>query len=193
MRKVVVQHKKSPRIMEKDEKMPKNKLEKIAKNTQQEENQGAGIKSLILAALLVGVMAALAGWFLGKKISEEASTSSISNQAQAEKTANGDKKSHYEANNALVPLTPIITNLGEAEKARLQMEITLIVKENSTLTLEQQSEISNDFIALLRQMSIKQIKGPTGLMNLREDLLERARIRSEGKVSALLISSLVIE
>jgi len=181
-----LRHKKEDRPMSKDT------PEKTTETSTGENNQGGGMKALILAALLVGIMAALAGWFLGKQIGEEVTSADLK-QNQAAKHADTDKKSDNDSNNELVPLMPIVTNLLAPETAWIRMEISLLVKEGQVIEPEQQAEISNDFIALLRQMTLAQVKGPTGLMNLREDLLERARIRSEGRVSALLISNLVIE
>jgi len=144
------------------------------------------IKPLILAALLIGAIAAPLGWFLGGQIGNEIPSSPETSHMEKETTA-------QTSNSALIALTPIVTTLREPENIWVRMEISLVMKDQQLLGPESQAEISSDFVALLRQMTLAQIKGPTGLMNLREDLLDRARIRSGGQVSALLISHLVIE
>jgi flagellar FliL protein len=42
-------------------------------------------------------------------------------------------------------------------------------------------------------LSIDQIEGPSGFQHLREDLNDRVRVRSEGKVLELIIQSLILE
>jgi flagellar FliL protein len=53
--------------------------------------------------------------------------------------------------------------------------------------------IAEDVVAYLRTVPITQLEGPSGLLHLREDLNDRARIRSGGKVKELVIQSLVLE
>jgi len=155
------------------------------------KGNSSDIKTLLIAALLMGAIAAVAGWFLGSQIG--AGTPILLQSVQAAENAGDNEQGNHAPASTLETLAPILTNLREPEGTRVRMEIALVIKEGEGLQVEQQAEIVNDFIALLRQMTVAQIKGPTGLMNLREDLLDRARIRSEGKVSALLISSLVVE
>ncbi|MCT6920045.1 MAG: flagellar basal body-associated FliL family protein, partial [Bifidobacteriales bacterium] len=73
------------------------------------------------------------------------------------------------------------------------VECSLVSQPGEVLAPSVAAEISNDFLAFLRNSTIAQIKGASGLMNLREDLVDRARTRSKGKVTNVLISSLVIE
>jgi len=159
-----------------------------------QENSG-GIKPLLIAALLMGAIAAVAGWGLGSQIGAGAPI--IPQSAQGKEEGLEKKAENQTPDNGpgsdIVPLGPVLTNLRDPGGIRVRLETALVIKEGHELQAEQQAEIVNDFIALLRQMTVAQIKGPTGLMNLREDLLDRARIRSEGCVSALLISSLVVE
>ena len=53
--------------------------------------------------------------------------------------------------------------------------------------------ISEDIVAYLRTVPLVQIEGPSGFLHLREDLNDRARIRSGGKVRELVIQGLVLE
>jgi hypothetical protein len=55
------------------------------------------------------------------------------------------------------------------------------------------TRITEDFIAYLRSVNIQQISGGGGLQALVEDLNERARIRSNGKVQHFVISGFIIE
>ena len=55
------------------------------------------------------------------------------------------------------------------------------------------AQISEDMVSYLRTLSPAQIEGARGLQYLREDLNERAAIRSSGKVRELIIETLVIQ
>jgi flagellar FliL protein len=48
-------------------------------------------------------------------------------------------------------------------------------------------------LAYLRTVSLQQIEGPRGFQYLREDLRERVKLRSEGRVNDLLLRTFVIE
>ncbi len=54
-------------------------------------------------------------------------------------------------------------------------------------------KIGEDILAYLRTVTLKQLEGPIGLEAIREDLNERAAIRSEGKVRELVLRTLVVQ
>jgi len=54
-------------------------------------------------------------------------------------------------------------------------------------------QIGDDILAYLRTVSLRQLEGPIGLENIRHDLGERAAIRSDGKVRAFVIRTLVVQ
>ena len=45
----------------------------------------------------------------------------------------------------------------------------------------------------MRTVPLAQLEGPSGFLHLREDLNDRARIRSGGKVRELVVHALVLE
>ena len=55
------------------------------------------------------------------------------------------------------------------------------------------SVLDKDTVAYLRTLSLPLIEGASGLLHLREDLNDRARIRSGGKVRDLIIHTLIVE
>jgi flagellar FliL protein len=55
------------------------------------------------------------------------------------------------------------------------------------------ARISEDIVGFLRTVSMKQIEGATGFQNLSEDLNERVRVRSNGRVRELIIQGLIVE
>ena len=55
------------------------------------------------------------------------------------------------------------------------------------------AHISEDIVIYLRSASAAQFEGARGLQHLRDDLTERANVRSSGKVRELIIETLVIQ
>jgi flagellar FliL protein len=50
-----------------------------------------------------------------------------------------------------------------------------------------------DILSYIRTMSLAQIQGPSGLLHLREDLNERARLRSKGVIQELVLETLIVQ
>ena len=55
------------------------------------------------------------------------------------------------------------------------------------------ARIGDDILAYLRTVSLRQLEGPIGLENIRQDLNDRAAIRSDGKVREFVIRTLVVQ
>jgi flagellar FliL protein len=55
------------------------------------------------------------------------------------------------------------------------------------------AHVSEDIVTYLRSASVTQFEGSRGLQHLRDDLTERANIRSSGKIRELIIETLVIQ
>jgi flagellar FliL protein len=55
------------------------------------------------------------------------------------------------------------------------------------------AQITEDIVAFLRTVPLTQIQGASGFQHLREDLNDRVRVRSGGKVRDLVIQALIIE
>lgn len=154
----------------------------------EKNKKDGGVKSLLLAGVILTLVAAGGGWFLGTQIGKE-----IASPLSTEKKEVKETPDTIASNSNVVVLNPILTNMSAPNNAWVRMECSLVTQPGEVLPSAMAVEISNDFLAFLRNSTIVQIKGPSGLMNLREDLLDRARIRSDGKVTNVLISSLVVE
>jgi flagellar protein FliL len=94
----------------------------------------------------------------------------------------------------VVDLPPIVTNLGAPQDTWVRLEGSIIF-DPKTLPHPDAiaGQISDDILAYLRTISLHQLEGPIGLENIRQDLNERAAIRSGGKVSELVIRTLVVQ
>ena len=94
----------------------------------------------------------------------------------------------------IVDLPPIVTNLGAPQDTWVRLEGSIIFDPKTLPHPEAVAgQIGDDVLAYLRTVSLHQLEGPIGLENVRQDLNERAAIRSGGKVRELVIRTLVVQ
>ncbi|RCL03180.1 MAG: flagellar FliL protein [Candidatus Tokpelaia sp. JSC189] len=154
------------------------------------EKKTSDIRALMAAVAVLTFVVGFGDWLLGTRIGE-----AIVLPLQEKLPDKSDKvAADIIANHStVVVLPPLLTNLASPETTWIRIATSLVTKPKEKITVDMAAEISNDFLAYLRQCSLTYIKGSAGLLYLREDLLDRANIRSGGKVSRILISNLVIE
>jgi|EndMetStandDraft_5_1072996.scaffolds.fasta_scaffold171769_2 flagellar protein FliL len=91
-------------------------------------------------------------------------------------------------------LSAITTNLASPPNTWIRMETSAVIVEDlgpeGTVLM---ARLAEDIVAYLRTVPLEQIEGPSGFQHLREDLNDRVRIRSQGKVRELLIEALVVQ
>ena len=98
------------------------------------------------------------------------------------------------SNVSLVDLPPIITNLADPASAWVRLQAAIVVdKQTTTKPDVLGAEIADDILGFMKTLSLSQIGGASGLQHLREDLSERASIRSQGHVRELIIQTLVVQ
>ena len=91
-------------------------------------------------------------------------------------------------------LPPVITNLAGPQRVMVRIEASIVLAgEGEDEDDRLAARIAEDMIAFLRTVSVVEIEGASGFQHLREDLNDRVRIRSEGKVSGIVITSLILE
>lgn len=94
----------------------------------------------------------------------------------------------------VVDIPPITTNL-EGEKAPwVRIEGQLIYQASAAPEIAVLSaKIVEDFVVYLRTVRPAHVTRPGGLQSLIEDLNERARLRSGGKIHQLVVSGFILE
>jgi flagellar protein FliL len=103
-------------------------------------------------------------------------------------------KGRYPANAGLKPLAPIVTNLASPERTWIRLEASLVMEgEQSAEANALAALIAEDIVGFLRTVALAQVQGASGFQHLREDLNDRVRVRSGGKVRDLVVQSLIIE
>lgn len=95
--------------------------------------------------------------------------------------------------NKTVLLPPIMTVIANPHTTWVRLEIALMVTADDHSVEEQISQIGDDMLSYLRTIEISQIEGPSGLRFLKDDLLDRANIRTNGRVRDVVIRTLVLE
>ena len=98
------------------------------------------------------------------------------------------------AASGLFEMPPIVTNIGSPKDTWIRLEASIVFDAKAVEHPETLAEdIAGDELAYLRTVALAQVEGPIGLENIRQDLNERAAIRSGGKVSELVIRTLVLQ
>ncbi len=91
-------------------------------------------------------------------------------------------------------LTPIVTNLAGTPRAWIRIESSLVFRDEVPDDAEVlAARISEDIVAFLRTVTPQQIEGASGFQHLCEDLNDRVRVRSDGRVQELIIQGLIVE
>jgi flagellar FliL protein len=95
---------------------------------------------------------------------------------------------------SIVDMPPIVTNIANPADTWVRLEAAIVFDPKTTLHPEiVAAEIATDELAYLHTVSVSELQGPIGLENLRQDLRDRAQIRSNGKVTELLLKTLVLQ
>jgi flagellar FliL protein len=95
---------------------------------------------------------------------------------------------------SIVDMPPIVTNIANPSDTWVRLEAAIVFDPKSTPHPEiMAAEIATDELAYLRTVSVAELQGPIGLENLRQDLRDRAQVRSNGKVTELLLKTLVLQ
>ena len=94
---------------------------------------------------------------------------------------------------ALKELAPVVTNLAAPDGSWIRLQTAIVYDKNDAPAMELVGKkVGEDILAFVRTLTLEQIQGASGLEALRDDLNERAQLRSDGKVRELLIEMLVV-
>jgi flagellar FliL protein len=148
------------------------------------------MKQIAIAMLIVTVLAAVSGGVYGLRIA----ASGLEHPAAAAGAEEKPAAPTLEASSKLLDLPAVVTNLGSPQETWIRLEASLLIDPKAAPQSEALgAEIASDILAFLRTTSLSQIQGAAGLQNLRDDLNERAAIRSGGSVKELVIRTLVVQ
>jgi flagellar FliL protein len=151
---------------------------------------GPSFVMTLLGIFLVTAMAAGGGWLTGLQ-SYGLASAALQKAVKAEEP----KPAHAPAPfTNLRELPPVVTNIASQEDVWIRIDASVVVDDASAPGTDiLVKEIAGDFLSFLRTISLPQVQGAIGLQHLRQDLTERATIRSKGRVRELIIHAMVIQ
>ena len=153
---------------------------------------GSSAMSIVLGLIIVTGLSVGAGGMFGLQLSSKLVRTAASAPAGQAKQAE-PVKGRYSKGAAVYALPAIVTNLASPERTWIRLEASIVLDEESTEGKALATAIAEDATAYLRTLSLPLMEGASGLLHLREDLNDRARIRSGGKVRDLLVHTLIVE
>jgi len=149
---------------------------------------GAVIPILVLTAAAGG-----GGALVGNQIASAARTAAMASATGLDGSAARAAASPAASPRALKELVPVVTNLVSPEGASIRLQTAIVYDRTDAAEMDVISrEVGDDILAFVRTLSLTQLQGASGLQALRDDLNERAALRSGGKVRELLIEMLVV-
>jgi len=172
----------------------------------------AGRRSILgiaIASLLATGFGASAGWVLSLRMhtkagKAEAGPATSDPGTAPTKAPDGTETGHGTVQPATTAeqaklatrtllLPPIMTTIANPPNTWLRLEMALIVAAEERGVEEQLAQVADDELSYLRTIEISQIEGPSGLRFLKDDLLDRAKTRTTGKVQDIVIRTMVLE
>lgn len=158
------------------------------KVTSEEKKPGLLVPLAVLTVLALAV-----GAGLGIQLASTVRGVVIQRSGAAEKAAEANTM-RYSSDMAVEPLKPILTNLASPTSAWVRIEASIIYKVGDLQNPQvAATQIREDIMTYLRTLTLSQLGAPSALQNLREDLNERAKLRVEGKLTELVVESLVVQ
>lgn len=186
--------------------------EAVAEEGEEKKKKGGGLVVTIVIVLVLTVLAGAGGWFLGKTLSgsfitqekkdEMAKKASEAAQLAAAEGggghAGGPKKPGEDSvphlateENGVVMLEPITTNLAYPSQSWVRLEVALLFAgKPDEKTAE---EVHQDIVAYMRTVSLQQMQSARGFEYLRDDIKERATLRTEGRVKDVMFRTFVVQ
>jgi flagellar protein FliL len=150
-------------------------------------------KGLIIAVCVTTLLAVAGGAGVGLMV-----TSTVEQAVAAKAKTEVDVKPavpvRYSGDMMLQELKPVLTNLAAPSSTWVRLEASIIFKNGDIPNPEiAAAEIRDDIMSYLRTLSLSELEGPSALLHLRDDLGERASLRTDGRVAELVIESFVVQ
>lgn len=165
-------------------------------NSDGKKGDGPGTIASVAVCLLVGATAGAGFGFvmLPKPIGGVAALEAGGPHANANEKSNRTEPSGRFPNDAVeIVIPPIITTIGADQKANVRLDLSMIAIHGTAQETPLKSEVREDIIAFLRGLTLDDLEGARGFLNLRAQLDERARVRGRGVILGLLVGGLIIQ
>jgi len=111
-----------------------------------------------------------------------------------ENAESGETSAFFKSEKDVIELDTILVALRDSNKVWVRMRLAIVATDDADLGIDEvKFRMASDITAFVKTLTLKQISGPSGFVHLKEDLLDRARLSTDGQVEDLLIMSLVAE
>lgn len=154
------------------------------------ENSWSGI---ILAGLVVTACAGAGGMAMGSALVDQIHSKYLDEQ----KTTSGSLiNPEYMVGNQIVALKPIVTNLLSSSNNWIRIEASVVLKKSKIEGQDHSllvKQVEQDLLLYARTLGPRQLEGTRGLLRLRDDLNERAKMRGGEFLRELVLESVVIQ
>ena len=188
----------------------------MAADTTESTQKGPSTVIQAVVLLVLTIVAAGGGWLSGLRLhsdeggdaltetmkiqvdplpgsveAEEAARASASGSQSGQDGVARDENGNIMLIPRLVPLEPVTTNLAAPRDIWVRMELAIVFTAPPPPQLVR--TIHEDILAYMRTVTLQQVQGASGFRHLKTDLEERARIRSDGLATQLMIRTLLFE
>ncbi|MFG1480406.1 flagellar basal body-associated FliL family protein [Xanthobacter sp. V4C-4] len=156
-------------------------------------NPASSRRGLILAVLILTLIAIITGGGIGYQLGHSVKAAVAASVATA---APGKAAAplRYSGDLTIKDLKPVVVNLAAPSSTFVRLEAALVFKNGALANPDvTAAEVREDIMAYMRSLSLSQLEGPSALQHLREDLNDRASTRSQGKITELVLLSLVVQ
>ena len=147
-----------------------------------------------LGALIVMTLAAAGmGWVSGGFLTPGKSGAETAGHAPAgaHEAKGGGHGDAAPASDTVIPLGAITTSIASPDDIWVRMEVSIVLDAPQGEDLP--DIIQQDLLAYIRTVKMHEIEGASGFRHLKQNLEERAAIRSDGHVKQVLIRTLLFE
>lgn len=152
------------------------------------------VAQTLKALVALTVISAGSGGFLGSIMGAGAPVEPRSAGDKGAASADGHSETVARQSLVVRELPPIVTNLAVPETSWVRLQAAIVYDATAVPNPEPLvTELMSDIVAFLRTVSLASLEGADGLRSLREDLSERATVRSEGRVREFVIQALVVQ
>ena len=150
---------------------------------------GGGKANIIVTAAALTVLAVIGGGLVGKLM-----VARLRGVTAPTGVASAATSLPYPGTVEVRELAPIVVNLAEPPESRMRLQAAIVYDKGALPDANlAAAQVTDDIVAFLKTLTLSGLQGASGLQNLREDLTERASVRSQGKVREVVIETLVVE
>lgn len=164
-------------------------MAKAAKGRKEESKSGGGLIGLVIVTLLAAVTGGGFGFYIYGQVNASPAAPTLAPEAHKAE----EPKPSIAGDSKLVELAPIVANLAEPRDVWMRVEASILVEGTPQGVDVLSRQVSEDIVAYLKTATLAQFEGASGFQNLREDLLDRARVRDGEHIKDLIIHGIVVE